>query len=92
MSIGVVVTKNDIFSFFTKITCSRRTSQQLLIALLLIAQASYGAASCLAACWAGVSQPSSLSLNKAVSAQRAATACLSYWTTEVRARKMHVVG
>jgi len=28
----------------------------------------------LAACWAGVSQPSSLSLNQAVAAQRAATA------------------
>jgi len=55
-------------TFFTKITCSRRTSQQLLIALLLIAQNAYGATSCLHACWAGVSQPSSHSLNQAVAA------------------------
>ena len=45
----------------------------LLIALILIAAA--GAAAWLAACRAGVYQPSSLSLNQAVAAQRAATAC-----------------
>jgi len=41
------------------------------MALLLIAQAAYGAAGCMAACWADVSQPSSLSLNQAVAAQTA---------------------
>jgi len=45
----------------------------LLISLLLIAQAAYVAAGCMPACWADVSQPSSLSLNQAVAAQRAAT-------------------
>jgi len=56
MSIKVVVTKNDIF---------HKNYLHVGVALLLIAQAAYGA---LAAYWAGVSQPSSLSLNQAVAA------------------------
>jgi len=66
MSKGVVVTKNDIFH--KNYLHAGVVWPVQLIALPLIAQAGYGAAGCLAAYWAGVSQPSSLSLNQAVAA------------------------
>jgi len=59
MFIRVVVTKNGIFpKNYLQVGLQCRC--QRAYELLLIAQAAYG---CLAACWAGVSQPSSLLLN-----------------------------